>query len=189
MPEATMFYNKDYKTMQFCDGSVWYDMKADGTFAVPCGGIGGICQDGSIFAGWTYDGHMPLYTMPADSGVFAWGPATDTAIVNCLSGTENSCYKGKENTQIIASLAGPYNAAKNCASLSVYGHDDWYLPSILELQTLYSNFGMIGGFVLGQSYWSSSETISGSAGAIIFQGGILDNAAKTESYYVRCVRR
>jgi len=83
--------------------------------------------------------------------------------------TTTSTRDGKANTETIIQLLNANNetekAAQLCASLTINGLSDWYLPSIGELQVL-SKYNMnadnIGGFNMGGAetygyYWSSSS--------------------------------
>lgn len=80
---------------------------------------------------------------------------------------------GNANTNLIVSIQGAGNyAAKLCYDLVLYGFSDWYLPSIDELNLLYNNQTIIGGFSGGfASYWSSSEYDSNSAYKKLFYYG------------------
>jgi len=66
---------------------------------------------------------------------------------------------GKSNTVKIVQVQGVGNyAAKICDDLVLNGYDDWYLPSRGELNILYQNRNLIGGFnTVSGIYWSSSE--------------------------------
>jgi hypothetical protein len=68
---------------------------------------------------------------------------------------------GKDNTNAIIASQGPGTyAASICKSLTLGGFNDWYLPSIAELNKLYINKDAIGGFETSSTdfqYWSSSE--------------------------------
>ena len=64
---------------------------------------------------------------------------------------------GKSNTDTIVNRQGEgAYAAKLCADFKIDGYNDWYLPSIEELNKLFLNKDKIGGFGTG-SYWSSTE--------------------------------
>jgi hypothetical protein len=92
--------------------------------------------------------------------------------------------------QIADNQAGNF-AAKVSANYSVtvggitYG--DWYLPSKYELNFIYLQKAVIGGFA-NVAYWSSTEVNSGGAWVQSFNNGIQGNASKLDIYYVRAVR-
>ena len=69
------------------------------------------------------------------------------------------------NTVMInLSQGGATSAAAICGDLSLGSYDDWYLPSIEELNKMYRNIGQgnalglgnVGGFA-NWAYWSSTE--------------------------------
>ena len=113
----------------------------------------------------------------------------------------NTCARGDgvgaglKNTAIIianqGSVDGNSFAARICNEYSVtvdgvmYG--DWYLPSKYELNLLYAQKTVVGGFA-GNDYWSSTEGGSGNAWSQYFNGGGQFSANKYFSYYVRAVR-
>lgn len=91
-----------------------------------------------------------------------------------------------------SSNAGQQNhvAARHCGNLSEGGHNDWYLPSINELEVLAVNRAVIGGF--GDNYWSSTEASRTETMANDFWGPPSGNSfpiAKNANYLVRCVRK
>lgn len=78
---------------------------------------------------------------------------------NILTGaTGSNIGTGKSNTNIIVSYqgAGSY-AARICQDLIYDGFSDWFLPSIGELNALYSSKEWIGNFSTTAFYWSSTE--------------------------------
>lgn len=106
---------------------------------------------------------------------------------------------GAGNTTVLASYGtGVHPAASYCASLVQGGYDDWYLPAINEISSLYEARLLVGNFVMtpgyGSKYWSSTEFTGGPA---------VGNAARIQDFYtgyqgaynknytirVRCVRR
>ena len=113
----------------------------------------------------------------------------------------NTCARGDgvgaglKNTAIIianqGSVDGNSFAARICNEYSVtvdgvmYG--DWYLPSKYELNLLYAQKTVVGGFA-GNDYWSSTEGGSGNAWSQYFNGGGQFNGGKNFTYYVRAVR-
>lgn len=52
-------------------------------------------------------------------------------------------------------------AAKICEDLVLNGYDDWFLPSINELEHMHLKKNLIGGFSTSNWYWSSSNIFSG----------------------------
>jgi hypothetical protein len=156
----------------------------------PCGGIGRLCADGTVYAGLSPDGRAPLYTTTADQGAFKWGPQDGGITGACVNGQQSGCTTGAANTSALAALPGAYNAAKQCDSLTAGGHADWYLPSLNELSVLYQNQGSIGGFDISSAayYWSSSEA-DNYAWYMSFSFNAPYTAPKTDSYLVRCVRK
>jgi uncharacterized protein (TIGR02145 family) len=77
--------------------------------------------------------------------------------------TSTSYGTGLTNTNnIITYCTSPDIAAKICYDLVLNGYSDWFLPSIDELNKLYLNKNIIGGFCNGSThwYWSSSESIN-----------------------------
>ena len=102
---------------------------------------------------------------------------------------------GLKNTAIIIANQGPVDgnafAATVCNEYSVtvgsvtYG--DWYLPSKYELNLLYLQKGVVGGFAVNY-YWSSTEGSNNSAWLQLFFFGDQYDYDKSNTYYVRAVR-
>ena len=80
--------------------------------------------------------------------------------------------------------ADAVNAAKNHQG---GGFTDWRLPDRGELDLLYQNRTIVGGF-LSVEYWSSAEYSSGSAWGRSFYNNSEFYNGKTSSYRVRAVR-
>lgn len=100
---------------------------------------------------------------------------------------------GAQNTMdiITAGCSSAANATNICADLSLNGYNDWYLPSIDELNELYLTRGIVGGFST-QLYWSSSEyDISNEdekALALSFGNGTSSTRRKIITISVRAIR-
>ncbi len=103
---------------------------------------------------------------------------------------------GAMNTTLIISLQTDDNqlgnfAAKVCADYSVtvdgitYG--DWYLPSKHELDLLFNQKFVVGGFA-NNYYWSSTEFSSHGAWSQNFSIGFQYNLDKSLPYGVRAIR-
>ncbi|MGB3834027.1 MAG: DUF1566 domain-containing protein [Mesorhizobium sp.] len=202
-----VWFNKDHAVMQYCNGTNWISMLAPGATIEPsgCDAIGDVCSDGSIYAGLSPDGNAPMFTTPADWGSAPWNNsnitgAVDTALQNCSTGTESACFAGDDNTLFLASADSdnsvggtqPHLAAKACNDLVALGRNDWYLPSIAELDVLHTNrtSGALSGTFSGAAdYWSSSEIDSTQAALFDFSLGVPNSGNKTASDNVRCVRK
>ena len=106
----------------------------------------------------------------ANNNAFGAGPANTTAIVN-------GC--GTAAT-----------GAKVCNDLVLNGYSDWFLPSRDELNKIYLNRAIIGGFSHTGYYWSSSECNGSNAVGFGFDNG--DNGpgcgTKGDQNNIRAVR-
>ena len=107
------------------------------------------------------------------------GKANTEAIVQALG-------NGNYSIDSVVELNGNY-AAKICDVLVLGGHDDWFLPSKGELNELYKQRNIVGGFA-SSYYWSSSEYSSGIAWAQIFGNGDQSTNFKLDDLHVRAVR-
>ena len=105
-----------------------------------------------------------------------------------VSGTSAAIGRGQANTSAITTAGCAYlSAAGVCQSLVLNGYSDWYLPSKDELDLLYPQKDIIGGFT-GTIYWSSSEFNSERAWARGFHDGGSAALMKSSSYSVRAIR-
>lgn len=194
-------YNSTHNYLQYCEGDDWIGIGRKDVSEIPptgCPVIGNTCNDGSIYAGLTPDGNVPMYAAASNAPTqMNWNNGTsnniDTAIVNCTSGAQSGCDTGEANTILLAGLvnaASPYDAATYCSNLVAHGRSDWYLPALNELQLLYTNL-YLGGFggLTNHDYWSSSEQSDDSGKNIYFGDGNTYNGGKSNDFRVRCVRK
>ena len=79
--------------------------------------------------------------------------------------------------------------ARLCDDLVLYGYDDWFLPSIFELNEMYVKLHLkgIGGFGSGH-YWSSTEVNTNSAWAQHFGTGVQNAFGKQTNTLFRAVK-
>lgn len=96
---------------------------------------------------------------------------------------------GKQNTiDIVNGCAEAGIAARLCFDLVLNNYDDWYLPSKDELEKLYINKALIGGFA-NEVYWTSTQSSTTSAWYINFNSGLISpNAGKFGFQNVRAIR-
>ncbi len=95
---------------------------------------------------------------------------------------------GAQNTvDILATCNEQSTAAKMCSELILGGFSDWYLPSKDELNKLYLNKTLIGGFLEGD-YRTSSESNLYQAWTQNFSSGVQSNNFKDSQYRLRAVR-
>jgi hypothetical protein len=97
---------------------------------------------------------------------------------------------GSQNTKdIVASCSQSEIAARMCLDLNTNGYDDWFLPSLDELEKLYINMSIVGGFGTSDlRYWSSTEDNTDAAWSIDFETGYIGRAYKSNKYLIRPIR-
>lgn len=123
----------------------------------PAGGY--ICYiDTDQTYGWQYLEAAPIdWKVAGSSEEHSSDWASD---LTRLVTTTNSIDSGQENTDKI--VAADYNssAAEDCSDAVVNGYDDWFLPSRVQIKTMYDNLydrtDPIGSFVEG-GYWTSEQ--------------------------------
>jgi hypothetical protein len=151
----------------------------------------GVSYGGGIIAYILQPGD-PAYVAGETHGIIAAPSDQSTGIQwGCegtfIGGTSTALGTGAANTAIVSAACGAGTAARLCADLVLNGYSDWYLPSLNELQKLYTNRGSIGGFAIA-SYWSSSEASASYARYVHFNTGYTTTLSKNNTYYVRAVR-
>jgi len=183
-----------YKTYSIGDngpagGKVFYDCDADND----TGNADGLK---SSECGWRY-----LEVASEDLGpcVFGYFRESDAAS-NKEIGTSQNIGTGKANTEALVAAMGneAYSAssgsaktadyaAKVCADYSAGGKDDWFLPSVTEVNRIYINKAAIGGFSDDVWYLTSSEQET-YVWRQHFGGSGQNSAPRSEAYKIRPVR-
>jgi hypothetical protein len=132
-------------------------------------------NDQSININWTPSNNFPV-TVNAGGLAIGTGSANTTNIINAQG-----------NVSYAASLCRLFYAGG--------GFTDWYLPSLYELNELFLQRNIVGGFpdptiVSMAYYWSSSEISAGNAWMIDFAnaGPSQQSFNKVNSIYVRAIR-
>jgi hypothetical protein len=125
----------------------------------------------------------------------SWSNITNTQIGT----TAQSSWDGLGNSIAIVNQSGHSNsAAKICLDLISLSQNDWYLPSIDELNLMWNNrfninksLSMVPGsdiLKIKGYFWSSSERSAEMAWYFYFDTGESFDTLKTETYIIRSIR-
>ncbi|WP_428660737.1 hypothetical protein [Runella sp.] len=74
-------------------------------------------------------------------------------------------------------------------SITKFSYGDWYVPSVGELNLLYTLRNTIGNFDTGKKYWSSTESSPTLSYYVNFANGISNTLDKATYCAARCIRR
>jgi len=153
--------------------------------------IGESYGGGKVFYVYDNGKHGLIAATSNQSNGIRWNGGTNTTTRARADGVG----AGLKNTALIianqAAVDGSAFAATLCNEYTVtvdgvkYG--DWYLPSMHELNLLYLQKTVVGGFA-GSGYWSSSEGDSLNAWVQYFSNGSQYDVSKNDTYYVRAIR-
>ncbi len=170
----------DANRLSFCSGVLsWTD--------IGCLAIGDTGPAGGIVFYITHGGAHGLEAAPADqskSRGAEWGcygtniPGADGTAVGTGAQNTTDILAGCTTSGIAAALANDYE---------LHGYTDWFLPSKDELDLLYQQKDVVGGFA-SNYYWSSSEDDSDFAWYQNFDGGFQGANDKVHTLRVRAVR-
>ena len=130
-------------------------------------------HDWAYLEAWTAD----------ESGSFQWKTSATRT-----SGTSRAIGSGFENTY--SAMSGTQHPAAQVArNASHGGFNDWFLPSMDELNLMYHQRELIGGFTSG-NYWTSTQLQDYFAVRQDFDDGSGNSASvfKTQGHRVRVVR-
>ncbi len=176
--------------------------------------VGTVCADGTVYAGQS-GVSTPMFVTRCDAGM-AWNGSActgtrvslpwndgntsgyvDTSLTNCGAAPCAGVPDGRTDTAVLitedsnSGVAGiqPHQEAQYCADLIINGYDDWYLPSLYEMNTIYSQRTAIGNFNSSLMYPSSTEYVSSSTWAVRGNDGYLLGVTKQSVAAIRCARR
>ncbi|RMZ49977.1 DUF1566 domain-containing protein [Flavobacteriaceae bacterium PRS1] len=149
---------------------------------------------GGLAIGDSYQGGIIFYLDGFGGGLIAapseqstgakWG--CQGTVITGADGT--AIGTGNQNTiDIEAGCTTAGTAADICANLTLGGYSDWFLPSKDELNQMYLNKTVIGGFT-EYYYWSSTEADNGPAWGQGFSSGGQASYDKDTTGLVRAVR-
>jgi hypothetical protein len=178
---TTRFNGTDFEG---CDGTAWVSLSSQGSgdvlYAIgdtgPAGGIVFYTTDGGLHG---------LEAAPADQSAGAeWG-CYETSISGA---SETAVGTDAQNTEdIIDDCSETETAARIADAYKLGGYDDWFLPSKDELNLLYQQKAVVGGFA-NDYYWSSTEVNSRNAWNQGFFNGYQSGYGKHYPLRVRAVR-
>lgn len=183
--EGLTIYNTSIKAFQVYNGTAWFSTVHY---------IGESYGGGIVF--YVYDnGQHGLIAATADHPAnVGWSNGFTLRVTGAAGDGLNA---GTMNTaMIVATQAADVEtgvfAAKACADYSVtvggitYG--DWYLPSINEMNLLYLQRNLVGGFI-NHTYWSSTEFNKQAAWCQSFSSGNQFNVLKSSGgFSTRAIR-
>lgn len=175
-------YNTSINAFQCFNGTAWYSTVHF---------VGEYFGGGIVF--YVYDnGQHGLIASAADQSTgIRWG--VNTLYTRAESDGING---GMNNTAIIianqASIDGNQFAATLCnmysSTMGGITYGSWYLPSKYELNLLYLQRVLVGGFA-SVDYWSSTENGNGGAYNQHFGTGVVTTSSKSApTIYVRAIR-
>ena len=154
------------------------------TGGYPVHTIGESYGGGIVF--YVYDGgqHGLIAATADQSTGIQWYNASYTT----TNAVRDGIGAGKFNTERIIANQGPgAYAAQICANYLGGNYGDWYLPSKDELNLLYLQKTVVGGFAIND-YWSSTETSSTNAYNCYFGNAFAYSLNKFNTSSVRAVR-
>jgi hypothetical protein len=132
-----------------------------------------------------------LVSSTSDQHFTSWPFGNNWGCSGTLIGTSQAIGTGASNTNaILAGCPAANTAARVCDELLLSGYSDWFLPSLNELNELFTHRAAIGGFSEA-GYYASSEVNATNAYEKVFTGGgmVTTHLNKDSDYrYVRCVR-
>jgi hypothetical protein len=178
-------------TIQSSLGGVMFpDNTIQTTAAVPNNihTIGETYGGGKVF--YVFDGGQHgLIAATTDQGSAIKWNINISGVFSITNAVKDGIFSGYSNTERIIINQGVGNyAAQICANYQGGGYGDWYLPSKAELNLLYLQKDVVGGFGINPVLWSSTEATEDWAWIQNFSTGGQSPTAKSSSLNVRAIR-
>lgn len=185
--------------MQYWNGTDWALVPAPAANAKTLSFCGGVPT-------WTYDGCYNIGDRGPAGGIVFYitdggAHGLEAALVDQSAGVVWGCHgvtlsgadgtavgTGAQNTlDIVAGCTTEVTAADVADAYTLNGYNDWFLPSADELNLLYQQKAVVGGFV--DTYYKSS---TGSGSSLSWHHSFIDGSAswgqKSTPHRVRAVR-
>jgi hypothetical protein len=121
-----------------------------------------------------------------NSNGIQWG-GSSTNVPDAESATDGATNTAKIVATLSPDISSSTYAAGLCSDYTSGGYTDWFLPARSQLNCLYTNRVVVGGFSEAY-YWSSAEFNADDARGQDFQYGGQGRASKDNTFRVRCVR-
>jgi len=176
--EGMVIFNSTIKKPQYFDGESWFGFHNDHFIGERFGG-------GIVFFVDKTGKHGLIAAASDQSSGAKWG-----FFESQLEANNKSVGGGKLNTEKIALASKDTQIAGIlCSELILNGYDDWYLPSMDELNLMYMNLkeSKIGNLT-DSLYWSSSETDFNNAWLQDFSTGVQKEHHVKKIAKVRAIR-
>ncbi len=176
--DGMVIFNATLKRPQYYDGEAWFSFHNDHYIGERFGG-------GIVFFVDNTGKHGLISSDMDQSSDAKWGFFEEQVGAN-----NKTVGGGKSNTEKIA-LASKDNqiASRICSELNLNGYDDWFLPSMDELNLIYTNLKELKiGKLSDALYWSSSETDFNNAWLQDFATGVQNEYHVNKIARVRAIR-
>lgn len=144
--------------------------------------IGKFYQGGYIFYIDATGQHGMVMAGPEVERTLPWGCYGTP--VNIFANPHGRMGYGKGNTYAIKQICSEPNSAANyCYDLLINGYDDWYLPTLDEMDSAFNKLGNISqvSLALNDKYWVSCEGRPESHYGIQFSKGPSGGSAATKA--------
>ena len=192
VPKFTASGTIGNSSIQDSGSALTFGLASTFSSSLTVGGTNVIHSIGESYGGgivfYVYDGGKHgLIAATVDQSTGASWYNTGYGAVNALSDGINGGMRNTTNATAVYQY-GSY-AAQLCANYTGGNYADWYLPSKYELNLLYLQKTVVGGFTTG-IYWSSTELspYNARASSQTFSNGTQNNHDKSTAFYVRAIR-